>query len=69
MVLLDRVLDLPDENGLNFSDVGSIAFWALEASARVTAAGLLQGTNGRLDPNGHATRAQAAQIVARLMEM
>ncbi len=69
MVLLDRVLDLPDKNGLNFSDTGSIAFWALEACARVTAAGLFQGVNGRLDPAGHTTRAQAAQIVSRLMEM
>ncbi len=67
MVLLDRVLDLPDINGLNFSDTGSIAFWALDACARVTAAGIIQGSGGRLNPTGRASRAEAAQIVARVV--
>ena len=45
MVLIDRCVDLPDENGLGFSDDSQIAFWALEAAAR-TAAGGVTGTGG-----------------------
>ena len=45
MVLIDRCVDLPDENGLGFSDDSEIAFWALEAAAR-TAAGGVTGTGG-----------------------
>ncbi|MBM6888503.1 S-layer homology domain-containing protein, partial [Pseudoflavonifractor phocaeensis] len=55
MVLIDRCMDLPDENGLGFSDDGQIAFWALEAAARTTAAGLIQGNNGKLMPNASAS--------------
>ena len=69
MVLIDRCMDLPDENGLGFSDDGQIAFWALEAAARTTAAGLLQGNNGKLMPNASASRAQAAAMVNRLLDL
>ena len=69
MVLIDRCMDLPDENGLGFSDDGQIAFWALEAAARTTAAGLLQGNNGKLMPNASASRPQAAAMVNRLLDL
>ena len=69
MVLIDRCLDLPDQNGLGFSDDGQIAFWALEAAARTTAAGLFQGDNGKLTPSGGATRAQAAAVVNRILAL
>ena len=69
MVLIDRCMDLPDENGLGFSDDGQIAFWALEAAARTTAAGLIQGNNGKLMPNASASRAQAAAMVNRLLDL
>lgn len=55
-VILDRCLDLPDENGLGFSDDGDIALWALEAAARTSAAGLFQGSGGRLMPLATSTR-------------
>ena len=63
MVLIDRCVDLPDENGLGFSDDSEIAFWALEAAARTAAAGLFQGDNNKLMPNDTASRAQAARSI------
>ena len=63
MVLIDRCVDLPDENGLGFSDDSEIAFWALEAAARTAAAGLFQGDNNKLMPNDTASRAQAAAVI------
>ena len=69
MVLIDRCVDLPDENGLGFSDDGQIAFWALEAAARTAAAGLFEGSGGALMPTATATRAQAAAVVSRVLDL
>ena len=69
MVLIDRCVDLPDQNGLGFSDDGQIAFWALEAAARTAAAGLFQGDNGRLMPTDTASRAQAAAVINRVLAL
>ncbi|HJB80443.1 MAG TPA: S-layer homology domain-containing protein [Candidatus Flavonifractor intestinigallinarum] len=70
MTILDRCLDLPDENGLGFADDGDIAFWALEAAARTTAAGLFQGGNGNaLMPLATSTRAEAAAVLSRVVEL
>ena len=68
MVLIDRFLDLPEENGLRFSDDGAIALWALESAARVTAAGIFDGSGSRLMPGDTASRAQAATVITRLLE-
>ena len=67
-VILDRCLDLPDENGLGFSDDGDIALWALEAAARTSAAGLFQGSGGRLMPLATSTRAEAAAVISRVAD-
>ena len=70
MVLIDRFLDLPDENGLGFSDDGDIAFWALEAAARTSAAGLFQGGSGNaLMPLSTSTRAEAATVLSRVVTL
>ena len=69
MVLIDRCVDLPDENGLGFSDDSEIAFWALEAAARTAAAGLFQGDNNKLMPNDTASRAQAAAVINRVLAL
>lgn len=69
MVLIDRCVDLPDQNGLGFSDDSQIAFWALEAAARTSAAGLFQGDNGKLMPSAAASRAQAAAVVNRVLAL
>ena len=69
MVMIDRILTLPDENGLGFSDDGAIAFWALEAAARTTAAGVFQGSGGKLMPRASSTRAEAATVVNRVLDL
>lgn len=69
MVMVDRFVDLPEVNGLGFDDDGDIALWALEAAARTTAAGLFGGSGGRLSPTASATRAEAAQVVCRVLEL
>ena len=70
MTIIDRYLDLPDENGLGFSDDGDIAFWALEAAARTTAAGLFQGSNNNeLMPLATSTRAEAVTVVSRITDL
>ena len=67
MAILDRALDLPDRNGLGFSDDGQIAFWALEAAARTTAAGLFVGSGGRLRPADPTTRAEGAVLTDKVL--
>ena len=70
MTIIGRCLDLPDENGLGFADDGDIAFWALEAAARTSAAGLFQGGSGNaLMPLATSTRAEAATVLSRVVEM
>ena len=69
MVLVDNFVELPEANGLGFDDDGDIALWALEAAARTAAAGLFGGSGGRLSPNASATRAEAAQVVSRVLEL
>ena len=69
MVLIDRFLDLPDNNGLGFVDDGKIASWALESVARVTAAGLFSGNEqNMLNPTKSASRGEAAVVTLRLLE-
>ena len=68
MVLIDHFLELPDANGLGFEDDGEIALWALESAARVTAAGIFDGSGNRLMPGDTASRAQAATVIVRLLE-
>lgn len=70
MTIIDRCLDLPDENGLGFADDGDIAFWALEAAARTSAAGLFQGgSSNKLMPLSTSTRAEAAAVLSRVTDL
>ncbi len=45
-----------------FPDAGKVQEWALPSVKWAVAEGLIAGSNGNLDPNGNATRAQAARI-------
>lgn len=67
MVLVDRFLQLPDANGLGFEDDGKIALWALESAARVTAAGIFDGSGDQLMPTQSSSRAEAVTVVVRLL--
>lgn len=51
-----------------FSDADKVSGYAAEAMQWAVAEGLLQGSNGRLNPQGSATRAQVATILMRFME-
>lgn len=51
-----------------FSDADKVSGYASEAMQWAVAERLLQGSNGKLDPQGSATRAQVATILMRFME-
>ena len=51
-----------------FSDAGSVSSWATDALAWATGAGLIQGSNNLVDPQGSAIRAQLAVILMRFLE-
>lgn len=50
-----------------YSDAASISAWVREGMAHAVGLGLIQGSDGRIDPGGAATRAQLAVILQRLM--
>lgn len=51
-----------------FTDADKVSGYAAEAMQWAVAEGLLQGSNGKLNPQGSATRAQVATILMRFME-
>ena len=51
-----------------FSDADKVSGYAAEAMQWAVAEGLLQGSNGKLNPQGSATRAQVATVLMRFME-
>ncbi|WP_433441627.1 S-layer homology domain-containing protein [Pseudoflavonifractor sp.] len=54
------------QSELNFSDSGDISSWAADAMAWAVKEGILTGTpGGKLNPQGTATRAEAAVILQR----
>ena len=51
-----------------FSDADKVSSYAVEAMQWAVAEELLKGSNGKLDPQGSATRAQVATILMRFMQ-
>ncbi|MDR2090036.1 MAG: S-layer homology domain-containing protein, partial [Clostridiales Family XIII bacterium] len=51
-----------------FTDSGDVAGYAEAAMRALVKAGVLQGTDGKLNPKGYATRAETAMIVYRLLD-
>lgn len=52
-----------------FADEASIAAWAREAAATAVEAGIVQGTEtGAFSPQSHATRAQSAVMLLRMLQ-
>ena len=51
-----------------FADADDISPWAEEAMTWAVGAGILAGSDGRLNPGGDATRAQCAVIFMRYGE-
>ena len=57
------------ENALDFADSGDISDWAADAMAWAVAEGILTGTpGGKLNPQGTATRAEAAVMLQRILQ-
>ena len=52
-----------------FSDANNTALWAQEALTLAVSLGLIKGMDGTLQPEGEATRAQAASLILRCLEM
>ncbi len=52
-----------------FSDANNTAPWAQEALTLAVSLGLIKGMDGALQPEGEATRAQAASLILRCLEM
>lgn len=59
---------LPGDALAQFSDRSDISPYAVTAANWAVNAGLLKGDNGRLNPQGTATRAEAAAILQRLCQ-
>ena len=53
----------------SFSDYESVSSYAVEAMDWAVTKGLVNGINGRLEPQGAATRAQVAAIFARFLKL
>lgn len=51
-----------------FPDADRVRGYAQEPMSWAVAAGIIQGTGGKLDPSGTATRAQAATIIMRFIQ-
>ena len=49
-----------------FSDVSSVAKWALPYTKACVKAGIVSGSNGKLNPNANITRAEIATIVSQI---
>ena len=52
-----------------FADKGDISDYAKTAMASMVKAGIIQGSNGNVNPKGNATRAEVAVMCARLLEL
>ncbi len=52
-----------------FADKGDISDYAQTAMASMVKAGIIQGSNGNVNPKGNATRAEVAVMCARLVEL
>lgn len=52
-----------------FADKGDISDYAQTAMASMVKAGIIQGSNGNVNPKGSATRAEVAVMCARLVEL
>ena len=65
----DKVMEKAGETfavQLTYTDLDSIAGWALEGVNYCTAAGYLSGSNNACSPKGNATRAMTAQVLMNM---
>lgn len=66
-VMIDRALNISGTGKASYNDSGSIPDFAREEVSRVSAAGILQGSDGYFRPQNGATRAETAVAVDRVI--
>jgi len=68
---LDKIVDeYSGEQSLNFKDAGEISQWALGAMILANQKGIIRGdANNSVKPKASATRAEAAAVILRTMEI
>ena len=71
VTMLYRYAGSPVVNGSldSFSDAASVSSYAVNAMQWAVANGIVNGSNGKLNPQNNATRAQVAAILMRFCEM
>lgn len=67
MVILSRTLPANAEASTDFekwfTDAAKVSDWAYDGLAKMLHAGIISGSNGKLDPTGKVTRAQVAKML------
>ena len=71
VTMLYRYAGSPAVNGSlsAFSDAASVSSYAIPAMQWAVANGIVNGSNGKLNPKNNATRAEVAAILMRFCEM
>ena len=73
MLMVQRAANIAQMQGntadINaFPDAANVSSWALDAAQWNVGSGLIQGRDGRLDPQENITRAETATIILRLLQ-
>lgn len=70
VTMLHRYADVPEAGGTldAFADADTVSAYAVDAMRWAAANGIVNGSHGRLNPQGNATRAQAAAMLMRFCE-
>lgn len=70
VTMLYRYADVPEASGTldAFADADTVSSYAVDAMRWAAANGIVNGSHGRLNPQGNATRAQAAAMLMRFCE-
>ena len=71
VTMLYRYAGSPKADGKldSFSDAASVSTYAADAMQWAVANGIVNGSNGKLNPQDNATRAEVAAILMRFCEM
>ena len=70
VTMLYRYADAPEAGGTldAFADADTVSAYAVDAMRWAAANGIVNGSHGRLNPQGNATRAQVAAMLMRFCE-
>lgn len=67
MKISGKQLDDSASDLSGFKDAGKVASYAVNAAAQLAKSGIITGSNGNINPEGTATRAETAVIIYRLL--